>query len=112
MQQIIDLRVELTEKTNQLASLKANTDGMKQVLVSTIQSNTVKLGSSAAATATLMATGVSSLLQQHATLTDQMEQRFGAGGRLSKPVDENDPEIDKAANHLDAVYLTLAKVRK
>jgi ClpP class serine protease len=108
--QIVGLKVELKETSNEVNQMTADFRAMKQVLVSSIQATTVKLGSSAAATEVLMATGVSSLLQQNVTLQEQMQERFGPSGRKSTDVEFQDHETDLAAKHLDDVYLKLAKI--
>ena len=101
LKQISSLQDESVGLKVKIANLEADAvshEGLKKATAIAVQKAHVGLGSSAPDLDGLMALDASALLQQHTMVQDQIAKRFGAGGRVTVQVNDEDDEDIEAIN--------------
>ncbi len=108
---MVDLKVELKLAQAKLVKMEAAQEGFMKATAAAIQRNTVAVGGTPPSTESLLAMDAGALLVQYEQTAATVAARYGAGKQVTVTVnDDEDPEVDAAAQQLDKTLLKQAQI--
>lgn len=109
---VVQLKVELKLAQLSLTKMEAAQEGFMQATAAAIQRNTVAVGGTPPAIEGLLAMDAGALLMQYEQTAATVAERYGVGKQVTVTVnDDEDPEVDAAAQQLDKVLLDQARIK-